>query len=58
MAALLVLYSDNGGPMKGMRERYEPDGDTGQTTLSHEGEEGGIVLRGQIELTVSCPELA
>ena len=38
--------------MQIMRERYEPEGDTGQTMLSHEGEEGGIVLRGRIELTV------
>jgi mannose-6-phosphate isomerase-like protein (cupin superfamily) len=44
-----------------LHERYEPGGDTSQSVagaddvqamLSHEGEEGGIVLKGQIELTV------
>lgn len=35
-----------------LRERYKPAGDTGDTMLGHPGEEGGIVLRGRIEVTV------
>jgi transcriptional regulator with XRE-family HTH domain len=35
-----------------LHEIYEPGGDTGSEMLTHKGEEGGIVLEGQIELTV------
>lgn len=35
-----------------LREVYEPGGDTGSEMLTHKGEEGGIVLDGEIELTV------
>lgn len=35
-----------------LRERYLPEGDTGKTMLSHNGEEGGIILSGKIEITV------
>lgn len=33
-------------------ERYRPGADTGQSMLSHEAEEGGIVLQGRLEVTV------
>lgn len=33
-------------------ERYEPGADTGKVPLVHEGEEGGIVISGRIEVTV------
>lgn len=33
-------------------ERYEPGADTGQSMLSHDAEEGGIVLQGRLELTI------
>ena len=33
-------------------ERYQPGADTGQSMLSHEAEEGGIVLEGHLEVTV------
>ena len=33
-------------------ERYRPGADTGQSMLSHEAEEGGIVLSGRLEVTV------
>ena len=33
-------------------ERYQPGADTGQSRLSHEAEEGGIVLQGRLEVTV------
>ena len=35
-----------------MHGRYTPGADTGEDTLSNKGEEGGIVLSGNIELTV------
>lgn len=33
-------------------ESYPPNADTGPELLSHQGEEGGIIVEGQIELTV------
>ncbi len=35
-----------------MREYYPPGADTGADMLQHEGEEGGVILKGEIELTV------
>ncbi len=35
-----------------LRERYLPQGDTGEEMLGHAGEEGGIVVSGEIEVTV------
>lgn len=36
-----------------LHEVYQPGADTGDTMLVHEGEEGGVVVRGEIELTVA-----
>jgi len=38
--------------MQLIHERIEPGADTGDEMLKHESEEGGIVIRGKIELTV------
>lgn len=35
-----------------LHERYAPGADTGRTMLRHESEEGGVVIEGEIELTV------
>src|SRR5260370_15031400 len=35
-----------------LKERYEPGGDTGRVPLVHDGEEGGIILSAQLEVTV------
>ncbi len=35
-----------------MYERYQPGADTGRSMITHEAEEGGIVINGRIELTV------
>jgi transcriptional regulator with XRE-family HTH domain len=35
-----------------LREVYEPGADTGADMLSHAGEEGGIVVSGQVEVTI------
>lgn len=36
-----------------LHEVYQAGADTGETMLVHEGEEGGVVVRGSIELTVA-----
>ncbi|MHA7773935.1 cupin domain-containing protein [Roseibium sp. M-1] len=35
-----------------LKECYQPGADTGKVLLVHEGEEGGIVLSGRLEVTV------
>ena len=35
-----------------LREVMPPGSDTGETMLSHDGEEGGVIVQGQVELTV------
>src|SRR6202042_3990380 len=35
-----------------LHERYAPNADTGGETLTHAGEEGGVIVKGKIELTV------
>jgi transcriptional regulator with XRE-family HTH domain len=35
-----------------LKERYEPGTDTGRVPLVHQGEEGGIILSGRLEVTV------
>jgi transcriptional regulator with XRE-family HTH domain len=35
-----------------MHERYRPKSDTGSDMLSHKGEEGGVIVSGEIELTI------
>ncbi len=35
-----------------LHEKYAPGADTGEQMLTHVGEEGGVVVRGRIELTV------
>jgi transcriptional regulator with XRE-family HTH domain len=35
-----------------MHETYAPGADTGDEMLTHDGQEGGVVVRGRIEITV------
>jgi transcriptional regulator with XRE-family HTH domain len=35
-----------------LKERYQPGADSGRIPLVHEGEEGGIVISGRLEVTV------
>jgi len=35
-----------------LKEHYQPGADTGKVPLVHDGEEGGIVLTGRLEITV------
>ena len=41
-----------GRALQMMAERYVPGADTGRVPLSHDGEEGGVVLSGRLEVTV------
>lgn len=36
-----------------LHERYRPGADTGRSMLSHEAEEGGIILSGRLEVAVA-----
>jgi transcriptional regulator with XRE-family HTH domain len=54
-----ISYRQVGHELAGRRiqvlhERYAPGGDTGKVTLRHGGEEGGVVIRGHLELTVDA----
>jgi mannose-6-phosphate isomerase-like protein (cupin superfamily) len=35
-----------------LHERYEPGSDTGETMLEHVGHEGGVVISGEVEVTI------
>jgi transcriptional regulator with XRE-family HTH domain len=35
-----------------LHEHYPPNSDTGEEMLTHQGEQGGVVVRGRIELSV------
>ena len=48
----LVAAARRDRKMSILWESYEPDSDTGEDLLSHDGEEGGVVVEGQLELTV------
>jgi mannose-6-phosphate isomerase-like protein (cupin superfamily) len=47
-----VGESLTGRSLQLLMERYEPGAGTGKVPLVHEGEEGGIVLSGRLEVTV------
>lgn len=48
----LVAATRSGRQMTLLHERYEPGAATGDEMLTHRGEEGGVVVRGRIEVTV------
>lgn len=48
----LVGHGLNNRNMTMLRETYAVGSDTGQDMLQHEGQECGVVIRGEIELTV------
>ncbi len=49
----LVAASRHDRKMSILWECYEPDTDTGDDLLTHSGEEGGVVIDGELELTVA-----
>lgn len=50
---LLVAASRSKRKMSILWETYEPGTDTGDDLLTHSGEEGGVVVEGELELTVA-----
>src|SRR6202044_1692497 len=48
----LVAAQRTGRQLSIVHERYAPGAATGDELLAHRGEEGGLVLRGRIELTI------
>lgn len=49
----LVAARQPGRSMSIIHERYPPGADTGDGMLEHDGEEGGVVVAGEIEITVN-----
>jgi transcriptional regulator with XRE-family HTH domain len=52
MSMLLVAAKKRDRAMTIMHEFYPPGADTGQERITHRGEEGGVVVRGSIEITI------
>ena len=53
-----ISYRQVGGDLRNAKlqilsERYAPGADTGPSLLRHDGEEGGVVLSGRLEVTVA-----
>jgi transcriptional regulator with XRE-family HTH domain len=48
----LVASDRRGRAMSVMHETYAPGADTGDDMLTHDGEEGGVIVKGRIEITV------
>lgn len=49
----LVAAQRPGRQLTLLHERYAPGAETGDEMLTHRGEEGGVVVKGKIELTVA-----
>ncbi len=47
-----VGHSTEGRSIQILHEHYAPGADTGKVSLRHLGEEGGVVIRGELELIV------
>jgi len=50
---MLVAANKRDRAMSVMHEFYPPGADTGPDSITHRGEEGGVVIRGEIEITVA-----
>ncbi len=50
--SLRQLGVGSGAALQVLHERYPPSSDTGPELLSHDGEEAGVVIAGEIEVTV------
>lgn len=49
---LQVGAGTTGQKLQILRERYRPGADTGKAMLRHDSEEGGIIIKGRLEVTV------
>jgi len=52
IAFLLVAANRKGRAMSVLHETYSPGADTGEERYNHEGEEAGVIIRGEIEISV------
>ena len=50
--SLRQLGHNQGSALQVLHEKYAPGADTGPELISHEAEEAGVVISGQIEITV------
>ena len=50
--SLRQLGSGQGSALQVLHEVYAPGADTGPELISHEAEEAGVIIRGEIEITV------
>jgi transcriptional regulator with XRE-family HTH domain len=48
-----IAHDLKGSNLQIIHESYRPGADTGPSMLSHEGEEGGIIVSGQLEVMVA-----
>ncbi len=48
----LVAAARSGKAVQILHEHYQPGADSGRVPLSHEGEEGGVIIRGHLEVSV------
>lgn len=46
------LGSGHGSSLQILYETYQPGADSGRVLLTHEGEEGGLIIEGRLEVTV------
>lgn len=53
VSLLLVGATRKDRKLRMLHETYPPGGHSGEDMISHEGEEAGIVVKGEIELTVA-----
>jgi quercetin dioxygenase-like cupin family protein len=52
ISLLQVGRNLTGRPLQILLERYAPGAETAAQPYSHEGDEGGVVIQGQVEVTV------
>ncbi len=52
MSVRLVGAAKKDRKMRVLHEKYPPHGDTGEKMIVQEGEEAGVIIRGQLEITV------
>jgi transcriptional regulator with XRE-family HTH domain len=48
-----IAHDLTGSNLQIIHECYQPGADTGPSMLSHEGEEGGIIISGHLEISVA-----
>ena len=52
ISLLQVGHNLKGRPLQVLLERYAPGAETAAQPYSHQGDEGGVVIQGQVEVTV------